>query len=124
MKRPSIHCRAAALALAVLSFLAGAGRAELRLAVLLQPGCAYCLQWEREIAPAYPHTPEGQAAPLWRLDIRDPLPGGVSLARPGALTPSFVLLEDGVETGRIEGYPGAEFFWGLLGRLIAEADDV
>jgi hypothetical protein len=33
-------------------------------------------------------------------------------------TPTFVLAENGEELGRIEGYPGDAFFWGLLERLL------
>lgn len=33
-------------------------------------------------------------------------------------TPTFVLIENGEELGRIEGYPGDAFFWGLLDRLL------
>jgi len=29
-----------------------------------------------------------------------------------------VLVEDGVELGRLEGYNGDEFFWFLLGKLL------
>jgi hypothetical protein len=36
-------------------------------------------------------------------------------------TPTFVLVEDGTEAGRIEGYPGEDFFWPLLAKLIAQA---
>ncbi|MBL3206218.1 thioredoxin family protein, partial [Klebsiella pneumoniae] len=32
-------------------------------------------------------------------------------------TPTFILVDGGREIGRIEGYPGADFFWGLLERL-------
>jgi len=28
------------------------------------------------------------------------------------------LLEDGTEIGRIEGYPGEDFFWGLLTQMM------
>jgi hypothetical protein len=28
---------------------------------------------------------------------------------------------EGQEAGRIEGYPGEDFFWGLLGRMLEEA---
>ena len=30
-------------------------------------------------------------------------------------TPTFVLMDQGAEVGRITGYAGEEFFWGLLG---------
>jgi hypothetical protein len=29
-------------------------------------------------------------------------------------SPTFVVVMDGREIGRIEGYPGEAFFWGLL----------
>lgn len=32
-------------------------------------------------------------------------------------TPTFVLIDGGREVGRIEGYPGEAFFWGLLEKL-------
>ena len=41
------------------------------------------------------------------------------MTRP-VFTPTFVLVEDGKELGRIEGYAGDEFFWFLLGRLLDE----
>ena len=85
-------------------------------------GCGYCKQWNEQIAPAYPQTAEGAAAPLRRLDIKDPLPEGTTLTRrPPAFTPTFVLTDDGTEVGRMEGYAGDEFFWVLLDRLLAEA---
>ena len=31
-----------------------------------------------------------------------------------------MLVENGQEVGRIEGYPGDEFFWGLLERLLEQ----
>jgi len=37
-------------------------------------------------------------------------------------TPTFVLMGDGVEVGRMEGYAGEDFFWGLLGRMLSQAD--
>lgn len=37
-------------------------------------------------------------------------------------TPTFILLEDGQEVGRIEGYPGEGFFWGLLGKMLEKLD--
>lgn len=86
-----------------------------------QPGCIYCARWNEEIAPQYPLTDEGKAAPLHRLQLRDPLPEDLSLVSPPVFTPTFVLVEDGAETGRIEGYPGSDFFWPLLEELILDA---
>lgn len=78
----------------------------------------WCARWEAQIGPIYPKTTEGEMAPLWQVDINDPLPSDVTLDRPMVFTPTFVVLEDGVEIGRIEGYPGEDFFWGLLGQIL------
>ena len=82
------------------------------------PGCAWCRRWHAEFGPAYPLSAEGQAAPLWRIHIRDQATAGVLLERPITATPTFVLAEEGRETGRIVGYPDDEFFYGLLGNLL------
>lgn len=95
--------------------------AETRLAMVEQPGCAWCRAWDREVGPIYPRSPEGAAAPLMRLRLGEPLPEGISFDAPVRLTPTFVLLVDGAEAGRIEGYPGDEFFWSVLARLIEAA---
>ena len=86
-----------------------------------QPGCIYCAQWNAEVGPEYPLTEEGKAAPLRRLQLRDPLPDGLTLVSQPVFTPTFVLMQDGVETSRIEGYPGEDFFWPLLGDMIEKA---
>lgn len=95
--------------------------AELRLMMIEQAGCIYCARWNEEVAPEYPLTDEGKAAPLFRQDLRTPLPAGITLSRPAVFTPTFVLLADGAESARIEGYPGEDFFWPLLGQMIAAA---
>ena len=105
---------------AVLSLASVAARAEMRLVMAEQAGCAYCERWDQEIAHIYPKTAEGQSAALQRIDIHDPLPDGLTLTRPLIFTPTFVLTVDGIEVGRIEGYPGEDFFWGLLAQLIEQ----
>ncbi len=111
------------LALLAAAWPAGAAwAAELRLLMFEQPGCLYCARWDAEIAAQYPLTDEGRAAPVQRLQMRDPLPSGVELARPVTFTPTFVLMAGEVEFGRLEGYPGEDFFWPMLARLIGQAE--
>lgn len=93
-------------------------RAEVALIMVEQPGCTWCARWDAEVGEAYPLTAEGRIAPLRRVDLRAPLPDGIVFDRPATFTPTFVLISDGREVGRIEGYPGEDFFWPLLGRLI------
>lgn len=96
--------------------------AQTRLLMLEQSGCEWCAAWDAEVGPVYARTEEGRRAPLIRHDIFEPLPGHISLERRARYTPTFVLLEDGQEVGRIEGYPGEDFFYGLLQRLLEQVD--
>ena len=104
------------LAAALIAFLA-APAAAAELVMVEQPGCPWCARWDAEIAPAYPLTPEGQAAPLRRVPLGN-LPDDLAFAASVRVTPTFVLIEDGVEIGRLEGYPGADFFWPLLSQML------
>ncbi len=119
-RRSSLTWAAAAVLAATLGNTAHAAT-PLRLIMFEQDGCPWCARWNQEIGPIYPKTTEGEAAPLTRLDIHAALPNGIDLVRKPQFTPTFVLLEDGKEVGRIEGYPGADFFWGLLDRLLSKA---
>ncbi|WP_323371735.1 hypothetical protein [Anianabacter salinae] len=96
-------------------------QAETRLLMAEEAGCMWCARWNAEVAPEYPLTAEGQAAPLLRVDIHDPLPDGITLDTRLHYTPTFVLIRDGQELARIEGYPGEDFFWGLLQRMLDDA---
>ncbi len=95
--------------------------AETFLLMAEEDGCVWCARWDAEVADAYPRTVEGDAAPLRRYDIRGDLPEGVELAMPVRFTPTFILVREGREVDRIEGYPGEEFFWGLLGMMLERA---
>lgn len=90
--------------------------------MLERPGCVWCQRWDVEVGSVYARTDEGQAAPLMRHRIQAPLPENVVLQHGTRLTPTFVLLREGVEVGRIEGYPGEQFFYGFLQNLIERAE--
>ena len=83
-----------------------------------QKGCVWCQKFDREIAPAYDKTTEGKRAPLRRVDIAQPTPPELAFIRRERFTPVFVLIDESREIGRIRGYPGDTFFWGLLSNLI------
>jgi hypothetical protein len=109
-----------AIALAVVSGQATEARADMELLMFEEPGCVWCARWNEEVGGEYPLTPEGRAAPLVRVSLHEPLPERYDLASRPRYSPTFVVVEDGVEIGRIEGYPGEDFFWGLLGRILDE----
>ena len=109
--------RLASLAASVAA-LAAWPAAAAELLMFEEAGCGWCERWNEDIGGIYAITEEGKRAPLRRIDISDPLPEGVELKMRARFTPTFVLIEDGREVGRIEGYPGPDFFWPLLDRLL------
>jgi len=112
---------AAALVLG-LTVLVGAASAETKLVMVEEQGCVWCERWLAEIGPIYPKTAEGKVAPLQMVDLADPLPKDITFTRSLRFTPTFVLVIDGQEVNRIEGYPGEDFFWGLLGMMLKSAN--
>lgn len=108
------------VALFFTSTLATVRAAEL--VVFEQTGCVWCETFDREIAPIYPKTTEGQRAPLRRVNIDQSVPPDLAFIVIERITPQFVLVDNGREIGRIRGYPGEDHFWGLLGVLIKKLD--
>jgi hypothetical protein len=96
----------------------GANAGQVKLLMFEEAGCVWCEQWNAEISGIYPKTQEGRTAPLHRIDIHRRLPKDITLNSPPVYTPTFIVVDDGQEIGRIEGYPGQDFFWGLLGRIL------
>lgn len=97
------------------------GAAELLM--MEQPGCVWCARFNEEIAPAWPKTEEGRTTPLRRVDITGKWPDDLAHIAKERFTPTFVLVDDGKEIGRIRGYVGDEFFWYRIGELIALLPD-
>jgi hypothetical protein len=98
----------------------GAGAAEL--IMLERPGCAWCARWNDEIAPIYPLTAEGERAPLRRVDVTAPWPADLENVAIDRYTPTFIVVENGVEIARLRGYPGDNFFWPLLSEMLAKLE--
>jgi len=118
-----MHMRIVATILATilaLLLVPPAGAAEL--VMFEQKGCVWCQRFDRDIAPAYDKTAEGQRAPLRRVDTAGPVPQDLGFIKHERFTPVFVLIDQGREFGRIRGYPGDIFFWGLLANLIERLD--
>ncbi|MBE1284123.1 MAG: hypothetical protein GJ676_12505 [Rhodobacteraceae bacterium] len=100
-----------------LAFSVSAWAAEL--IMVEQAGCAWCKRWDSEIAPIYPKTDVGQFAPLRRVDLHK-MPDDLKITRRVNFTPTFLIVEDGHEIGRLEGYPGEDFFWPVLEKLLSD----
>lgn len=105
-------------------FISSAGLAaeqarSLELVFITSEYCPFCKAWERDVGQIYDSTPYALKARLRRVDL-----GDVDSALPaGAVkvfgTPTFLIVENNTEIGRIEGYQSSEmFFWALSEYII------
>lgn len=104
----------------LITLFPSAALSETYLLMAEESGCFWCARWNKEISHIYPKTAEGRAAPLRRYDLHNETPN-VKFASRVHYTPTFILITDNVEIGRIEGYPGEDFFWGLLAQMLENA---
>ena len=80
--------------------------------------CPWCIRFKKEVLPVYPKTDEGKMAPIRIVDAAE-VPKELEHLEPVVYTPTFVLIDDEKHViGRIEGYPGYDFFWFRLGKLL------
>lgn len=93
----------------------------LRMMMVDQRGCVYCARWDAEIGPGFTASAEGKAAPLLRVDIDGPWPDGIVLDSRPVITPTFILLDRGVELARVEGYVGETYFYPVLDEMMQGA---
>jgi hypothetical protein len=107
--------RALAALCAVVVMTSAADAAEL--VMFRSASCPWCARWDREIGSIYPKTDIGQRLPLRMVNLDRGGDPTIRIREPIHYTPTFVLVEKGEEQGRIEGYAGDAFFWGLLERL-------
>ena len=116
MKPIKLLIAAAIVSIGALTCSASIQAAELLM--LEQNGCEWCEKWHEEIGIIYSKTDEGKIAPLRTVNIHQPWPDDLENVQIERFTPTFVLVENGVEIGRMRGYSGDEFFWFLLGEML------
>ena len=87
---------------------------SLELLFITSEYCPFCKAWERDVGQIYEDTPYAQKATLRRVDLKD-----IDSALPPRSadvfgTPTFLIVENNTEIGRIEGYQSSDlFFWAL-----------
>ena len=107
---------ALALALCLSPFAAQA----LELVLVRADWCSVCERWEEEVGVGYAKTSESKIAPLRRVDFGAADLDSIDLAKRVDTTPTFLIIKDNVELGRMEGYIADHFFWGELGELLSQ----
>lgn len=106
------------LLLGVAMLLSTSAATAAELVMIEQDGCHYCMIFNREIDPHYAGSVAGKRAPLRRVNLKHAWPTDLSNIAADYLTPTFVLVENNVEYGRLRGYPGKKQFWYLLNEML------
>ena len=105
----------AALATIAVLLLASLPASAAELVMFDRKGCPWCAKWHAEIGEkGYATAPEAVTAPLRVYVLGTPMPQDIKKLMPIVGTPTFVLVENGVEIDRFEGYPGKSVFFGRL----------
>lgn len=108
---------AAALSLA-LAVLSSAPAIAAELVYVELKSCGYCIRFNKQMAHAYQTSEIGQRIPLRRVSLIGRWPADLKNVDRPPYTPVFILVEDGRELGRFNGYTGPEQFNRELQRLL------
>ena len=113
-----VHLSIVVASLFIGAFCAKAQSQGDQLLMITSSSCPWCEAFEEEVGRIYDRTEEAALLPLRRHDFFDSMPNELKQITPATMTPTFIILRDGVEIGRIIGYPGAELFWWRLAEFV------
>ncbi len=104
----------------LLCLVLGASAHAAELLYFFSPTCGYCRAFDEEVAGIYPRTDAGTIAPMRRIEV-DPetfeaLEAGLPFE--AGTVPTFILVDEGKEVARLNGYSGDELFWMSMQRLL------
>lgn len=91
---------------------AGAPRTEV--VVFEIGGCHHCAAFRDNLAPRYLASTTNKAAPMRFVDVGKLDPNDFQLLSDINTVPTIVLLQDGREIDRVEGYPLPELLFGMV----------
>lgn len=118
------------LALALFAFTGAATRAaldvdaatpsgRLQLIVMEAPGCIYCGVFRRDVLPSFAASERGKELSVRFLDVNDLERANLTLETSIDIVPTFVLVQDLREVGRIPGYVGPAAFFQSISHLLS-----
>lgn len=107
----------AALAIALTTFYVHTASAA-QLVYVEWKDCGYCKIFNRQMVWAYGSSAVGKRVPLRRVDILRRWPADLKQVNRPSYTPVFILVENGREVGRFDGYTNPQGFKQNLQRLL------
>jgi thioredoxin-related protein len=94
---------------------------NLQLVVMEAEGCIYCTVFRRDVLPSYEESERGKDMPVRFVDVNDVEKTGIELVQPIDILPTFVVVKDNREVGRIPGYVGPEDFFHSINYLLSSS---
>lgn len=82
--------------------------------------CAPCRKFKKEVLPRWKETELGAVVDLRMAEMKDQGKLGIELAEKVVEVPVFVLVDNGVEVGRVVGYATPKKFWAELREAIEQ----
>ena len=79
--------------------------------MITDKNCLYCIIWEKQIGKIYPKTDIAKKFPLQRIEVKNFINYKKYDLKKTNITPTFILIKNTKEEGRIEGYTNPEMFW-------------
>lgn len=107
--------------LALASFFAPAA-VSAELVFVEVKSCVYCIRFNKQAAKAYQDSDVGRQVPLRRVNLQKRWPEDLKAVDRPPYTPVFILVENGKELGRFNGYTGPKQFERNLRRLLKQRD--
>lgn len=92
---------------------------NMELVVMEAPGCIYCTLFRRDVLPSYAASPQAKDVPIRFVDLNDEAANDLGLDGPIDVVPTFLVMKNNREVGRIPGYMGPEFFFHGISHIIS-----
>ena len=92
---------------------------NLEMVVLEVSGCIYCTIFRRQLLPTYKDSEKAKKIPIRFVDVNDPAMADIGLTHPVGIVPTFVILENNQEIGRIPGYMSRHDFFRAIDYIVS-----
>lgn len=92
------------------------------LIVLEVANCTYCDVFRQVVLPRYQRSKRAGELPIRFVDLNDPAADQLRLSSSVTIVPTVVMMREGAEIGRINGYMGPEAFFQSISQTFGAAD--
>lgn len=103
--------------------LSAARGSSVELLVFEHRDCVYCRVFRADTLPRYKESENAVKAPIRFVSIEHTSTDNLKLNGAIQMVPTFVLMQDGREVGRIAGYWAPDNFFKMLSNLMLRTDD-